>query len=83
VRVEDFDYTLPQELIALRPAEPRDSARLLVIDGMSRSDKIFTDLPPGPPRRAAARRDRAAAPSPHGAILMGGFRKARQTAEGA
>ena len=45
MRVEDFNYTLPQELIALRPAEPRDSARLLVVDGMSRSDKIFSDLP--------------------------------------
>ena len=41
----DFDYALPQELIALRPAEPRDSARLLVIDGMKRADKVFSDLP--------------------------------------
>ena len=45
MRVAEFDYELPQELIALRPAEPRDSARLLVIDGMNRSDKIFSDLP--------------------------------------
>lgn len=27
-----FDYDLPQELIALRPAEPRESARLLILD---------------------------------------------------
>jgi S-adenosylmethionine:tRNA ribosyltransferase-isomerase len=45
VRVADFDYELPDELIALRPAEPRDAARLLVIDGMSRADKVFSDLP--------------------------------------
>jgi S-adenosylmethionine:tRNA ribosyltransferase-isomerase len=27
-----FDFDLPEELIALRPASPRDSARLLVVD---------------------------------------------------
>jgi S-adenosylmethionine:tRNA ribosyltransferase-isomerase len=31
VRVSDFDFTLPEELIALRPASPRDSARLLIV----------------------------------------------------
>jgi S-adenosylmethionine:tRNA ribosyltransferase-isomerase len=31
VRVSDFDFDLPEELIALRPASPRDSARLLVV----------------------------------------------------
>lgn len=30
MRVDDFNYDLPQELIAQIPAEPRDSARLLV-----------------------------------------------------
>ncbi|RCK76331.1 MAG: S-adenosylmethionine:tRNA ribosyltransferase-isomerase [Anaerolineae bacterium] len=30
LRIEDFDYYLPQELIAQTPAEPRDAARLLV-----------------------------------------------------
>lgn len=30
MRIDDFDYDLPQELIAQIPAEPRDSARLLV-----------------------------------------------------
>lgn len=30
LRIDDFDYYLPQELIAQIPAEPRDSARLLV-----------------------------------------------------
>jgi S-adenosylmethionine:tRNA ribosyltransferase-isomerase len=32
VRVRDFHYDLPENLIADRPAEPRDSARLLVHD---------------------------------------------------
>ena len=32
MRTSDFDYHLPQELIAQTPAEPRDSSRLLVLD---------------------------------------------------
>ena len=32
MRVDDFDFKLPEENIALRPAVPRDSARLLVIN---------------------------------------------------
>lgn len=31
MRLADFDYALPPELIAQRPAEPRDSSRLLVL----------------------------------------------------
>ncbi len=31
MRLSDFDFPLPDENIALRPAEPRDSARLLVV----------------------------------------------------
>ncbi len=33
MKTSDFDYYLPPELIAQHPAEPRDSSRLLVIDG--------------------------------------------------
>ena len=33
MRIEDFDYHLPSELIAQTPIEPRDSARLLVDQG--------------------------------------------------
>jgi S-adenosylmethionine:tRNA ribosyltransferase-isomerase len=45
--IERFDYHLPPELIAQQPAEPRDSARLLVVsraDG-ALSDRVFRDLP--------------------------------------
>ncbi len=31
MRTDDFDYTLPEELIAQAPAEPRDSCRMLVL----------------------------------------------------
>jgi S-adenosylmethionine:tRNA ribosyltransferase-isomerase len=31
MRVADFDFELPERLIALRPAEPRDAARQLVV----------------------------------------------------
>ena len=32
LKTADFDYKLPPELIAQHPVEPRDSARLLVLD---------------------------------------------------
>lgn len=32
LRVDDFDYDLPESAIAQTPAEPRDSSRLLVLD---------------------------------------------------
>lgn len=42
----DFDYYLPEELIAQHAAEPRDSSRLLVIDRKNNTheDKIFRDI---------------------------------------
>ena len=42
--VSDFDFALPEDRIALRPAEPRDSARLLRIDGESLIDSRIGDL---------------------------------------
>ncbi|QNP46385.1 tRNA preQ1(34) S-adenosylmethionine ribosyltransferase-isomerase QueA [Sphingomonas sediminicola] len=45
MRVDLFDFDLPAELIALRPARPRDSARLLLVDGEVISDKAVLDLP--------------------------------------
>jgi S-adenosylmethionine:tRNA ribosyltransferase-isomerase len=46
MRLSDFDFDLPEDRIALRPAQPRDSARLLLVQpeqGMS--DLIVRDLP--------------------------------------
>ena len=45
MRVDLFDFDLPAELIALRPAKPRDSARLLLVEGEDISDKAVLDLP--------------------------------------
>ena len=45
MRVADFDFDLPAERIALRPARPRDSARLLLVDGAGLSDHEVIDLP--------------------------------------
>ncbi len=44
MRVDLFDFDLPPERIALRPAEPREAARLLVI-GADRPDHTVADLP--------------------------------------
>ena len=47
MRTEDFDYELPEELIAQTPVEPRDASRLLVYD--RGADEVrhmhFYDLP--------------------------------------
>ena len=47
IRTDDFDYFLPEELIAQTPVHPRDSSRFLVYD--RKEDKIlhrrFSDLP--------------------------------------
>jgi S-adenosylmethionine:tRNA ribosyltransferase-isomerase len=45
MRVDLFDFDLPAELIALRPAKPRDSARLLAVEGGRISDRTVIDLP--------------------------------------
>lgn len=42
--VSEFDFHLPEDRIALRPAEPRDSARLLQVDE-TLSDHVVRDLP--------------------------------------
>ena len=45
MRVDLFDFDLPPERIALRPAEPRDAAKLLLLDGHGTSDHIVRELP--------------------------------------
>lgn len=47
MQLSDFDYALPDELIAHYPAGERRASRLLVVDATSRSlaDRRFSDLP--------------------------------------
>src|SRR3954462_3085194 len=45
VRVDAFDFELPSDRIALRPASPRDSARLLGVRPGGLEDRIVSDLP--------------------------------------
>ncbi|MCW3797092.1 tRNA preQ1(34) S-adenosylmethionine ribosyltransferase-isomerase QueA [Sphingomonas sp. BN140010] len=45
MKVDLFDFELPEERIALRPARPRDSARLLQVTGEALSDHAVRDLP--------------------------------------
>lgn len=45
MRVSDFDFELPEELIALRPARPRDAARLLEVRHGEFVHRIVRDLP--------------------------------------
>jgi S-adenosylmethionine:tRNA ribosyltransferase-isomerase len=45
VRVDLFDFDLPPDRIALRPASPRDSARLLLVEDGKCADRVVSDLP--------------------------------------
>ena len=45
MRVDLFDFELPTDRIALRPASPRDSARLLKVERAALSDHSVRDLP--------------------------------------
>jgi len=45
MRVDLFDFDLPNDRIALRPARPRDSARLLFVDGDAVADCQVLELP--------------------------------------
>ena len=45
MRVDLFDFELPNDRIALRPARPRDSARLLLVEGDALADRIVRELP--------------------------------------
>lgn len=83
--VSNFDYELPERLIAQEPAARRDSSRLLVLDRASGvfKDSVFADLPallkPGDllvlnntrvfPARLIGRRLRT---TPRGETILGG-----------
>ncbi len=46
MQLADFDFDLPEDRIALRPAQPRDSARLLLVrPGEPLADQKVSDLP--------------------------------------
>ena len=47
MKTSDFDYDLPQELIAQKPAEPRDHSRLMTLDRHTgrTTHRKFYDLP--------------------------------------
>lgn len=45
MKLADFDFDLPEELIATRPARPRSSARLLLAQGDGIADRHVFDLP--------------------------------------
>src|SRR3984893_5575315 len=48
MRADLFDFDLPPDRIALRPASPRDSARLLVVRpgaAAALEDRVIRDLP--------------------------------------
>lgn len=45
MRVDEFDFDLPEDRIALRPAAPRDSARLLEVRCKHLADHIVRELP--------------------------------------
>ena len=45
MKLSDFDFDLPEDLIALRPANPRPSSRLLVARNGEKLDHHFYDLP--------------------------------------
>ena len=45
MKLSDFDFDLPEHLIATRPARPRSSARLLLAEGGAIADRRVSDLP--------------------------------------
>ncbi len=83
MKLSDFDFHLPEDLIATRPANPRSSARLLVAHGDRVTDSHVFDLPdwlqPGDrlvlndtrviPARLSGRRHRNSAQGPVSAAI--------------
>ncbi|MEX0277212.1 MAG: tRNA preQ1(34) S-adenosylmethionine ribosyltransferase-isomerase QueA [Ruegeria sp.] len=83
MKLSDFDFDLPEDLIATRPAQPRSSARLLVANRGVLQDRQVLDLPdllrPGDrlvlndtkviPARLSGRRHRNSAQGPVSAAI--------------
>lgn len=45
MKLSDFDFHLPDHLIATRPARPRSASRMLVVQGDQMTDAHVSDLP--------------------------------------
>lgn len=45
MKLSDFDFDLPEDLIATRPVSPRPAARLLQVEGGAMTDRHVRDLP--------------------------------------
>ncbi|MEL6678016.1 MAG: tRNA preQ1(34) S-adenosylmethionine ribosyltransferase-isomerase QueA [Pseudomonadota bacterium] len=45
MHLSDFDFELPEDLIALRPVKPRPASRLLAVEGGAQRDLRVRDLP--------------------------------------
>ncbi|MBW6506642.1 MAG: tRNA preQ1(34) S-adenosylmethionine ribosyltransferase-isomerase QueA [Rhodobacteraceae bacterium] len=45
MKLSDFDFELPERLIATRPARPRSASRLLLAEGGGIADRVVADLP--------------------------------------
>jgi S-adenosylmethionine:tRNA ribosyltransferase-isomerase len=45
MKVDAFDFALPDSCIAIRPASPRDAARMLVVEDGAWQDRIVRELP--------------------------------------
>ena len=56
MKLSDFDYDLPEDRIATRPARPRTAARLLLAEGDAIADRGVEDLPQILQRRNDLRR---------------------------
>lgn len=44
MKLSDFDFDLPEDLIALRPVKPRRASKLLVVRPDGREDRVFSDI---------------------------------------
>jgi len=47
MRLQDFDYMLPEELIAQQPAPDRERSRMMVVDRETGGlqDRVFLEFP--------------------------------------
>lgn len=45
MKTSDFNFHLPEHLIAQNPIDDRDASRLLHVNGTRFADRVFSDLP--------------------------------------